>query len=217
VIEGSTGYSAAGITDVAVAHRGRVESRIVAEGAAEHAAESAPERNAIYRLCDALEHVREVPLPEGSVPLLPDQPLTAAVTPTVVEGGSTTNATPATAEATIDERTVPGSAASTALDSVSAAAGVSIETVSEHPAMACTDADFVTRCVEAARAAGEGRAERVVKPHATDAGWLARAGTEPVVIGPAEPGEAHTPDESVSIEALDRCRRIYERVLIGPE
>jgi len=48
-----------------------------------------------------------------------------------------------------------------------------------------------------------------VKPHATDAGWLAAAGTEPVVCGPSEPGEAHTDTESVSVSVLDRCYGIY--------
>jgi len=52
----------------------------------------------------------------------------------------------------------------------------------------------------------------VVKPHATDAGWLADAGTTCVVCGPAEPGQAHTADESVSVPVLERCRDVYERV-----
>jgi acetylornithine deacetylase len=52
----------------------------------------------------------------------------------------------------------------------------------------------------------------VVKPHATDAGRLAAAGTACVVVGPSEPGEAHTADESVSVAVLSRCRRIYEAV-----
>jgi acetylornithine deacetylase len=52
----------------------------------------------------------------------------------------------------------------------------------------------------------------VVKPHATDAGRLAAAGVDCVVVGPAEPGEAHTADESASVDVLARCRRVYERV-----
>jgi len=54
--------------------------------------------------------------------------------------------------------------------------------------------------------------ECVVKPHATDAGWLAGTGTTCVVCGAAEPGEAHTAEESVSIEVVQRCERIYRRV-----
>jgi acetylornithine deacetylase len=51
-----------------------------------------------------------------------------------------------------------------------------------------------------------------VKPHATDAGWLADAGVACVVCGPAEPGEAHTETESVSLSVLARCREVYERL-----
>jgi acetylornithine deacetylase len=58
----------------------------------------------------------------------------------------------------------------------------------------------------------DGQPQQVVKPHATDAGWLAEAGTTCVVCGPAEPGEAHTATESVSLAVLDRCYEIYRGV-----
>jgi len=52
----------------------------------------------------------------------------------------------------------------------------------------------------------------VVKPHATDAGWLADAGTTCLICGPAELGEAHTADESVGLDVMERCRAIYTSV-----
>ncbi len=84
--------------------------------------------------------------------------------------------------------------------------------------MRCTDAAFrdavlsVARDVQGGGDGGAGDPDHVVKPHATDAGWLARVGTEPVVCGPAEPGEAHTDSESVSLSVLERCYRIYRGV-----
>jgi len=51
--------------------------------------------------------------------------------------------------------------------------------------------------------------EHVIKPHATDAGWLAEAGTDCLVCGASEPGEAHTDTESVGVDVLERCYRIY--------
>ncbi|MFC6724712.1 M20 family peptidase, partial [Halobium palmae] len=60
--------------------------------------------------------------------------------------------------------------------------------------------------------AGGGRPEFVTKPHATDAGWLSDAGTACVVCGPSERGEAHTARESVSLDVLGRCYRIYRDV-----
>jgi acetylornithine deacetylase len=77
--------------------------------------------------------------------------------------------------------------------------------------MACDDEAFADLVLSAARDAGGEREapEFVTKPHATDAGWLAAAGTTCVVCGPAEPGEAHTDSESVSLDVLERCYRIY--------
>lgn len=78
--------------------------------------------------------------------------------------------------------------------------------------MACDDADFAATVLDAARAVQDGRAEHVIKPHATDAGWLAAAGTTCVVCGAAEPGEAHTDTESVDVDVLERCERLYREV-----
>jgi acetylornithine deacetylase len=79
--------------------------------------------------------------------------------------------------------------------------------------MACGDADFADAVLAVAAESQGGDPKHVVKPHATDAGWLAAAGTDCVVVGAAEPGEAHTADESVSVEVLRRCRRIYDGVV----
>ena len=46
-----------------------------------------------------------------------------------------------------------------------------------------------------------------------DGGGLDPRRTDCVVVGAAEPGEAHTADESVSIEVVERCRRIYDGVV----
>jgi acetylornithine deacetylase len=75
--------------------------------------------------------------------------------------------------------------------------------------MACGDPAFADRMLEAAADAQPGEPQQVAKPHATDAGWLAAAGTDCVICGAAEPGEAHTSTESVSLEVVDRCYDIY--------
>jgi len=105
---------------------------------------------------------------------------------------------------------VPGERAP--LGTVEAIEGVAWDVDQDLPPMACNDTRFADLVVSAARNAGPGTPERVVKPHATDAGWLAGAGTTCVVCGAAEPGEAHTAEESVSIEVVQRCERIYRRV-----
>ncbi|RLM97152.1 M20 family metallopeptidase [Haloarcula sp. Atlit-7R] len=205
--EGSTGYSAPGTTDVAVAHKGRRGSTLVAEGAAAHASEPDAGANAIYRATDAVDVVRDLDFPETTVL---GHELSGSVAVTEIDGGSAWNVIPERCEVTVDERTVPGERAP--LDRAEAVDGVTWRVDQDLPPMACGDADFADRVLDAAADAQDSTPEHVVKPHATDAGWLAQAGTDCVIVGAAEPGEAHTADESVSLAVLQRCREVYERV-----
>ncbi|ELZ29733.1 acetylornithine deacetylase [Halosimplex carlsbadense 2-9-1] len=228
--EGSTGYSAPGVTDVAVAHKGRRGSTLVAEGSAAHASEVESGVNAIYRATDAVDAVRDLSFPATEVL---GHELSGSVAVTGIEGGSAWNVIPERCEVTVDERTVPGERAD--LERVESVDGVTWSVDQDLPPMACDDAAFADAVLAAARdaheiegatasgddgatpderpaAPGDGAPEQVVKPHATDAGWLADAGTTCVVCGPSEPGEAHTATESVSLPVLDRCYRIYRGV-----
>ncbi|AXG05095.1 M20 family peptidase [Haloplanus rubicundus] len=205
--EGSTGYSAPGVTDVAVAHKGRRGSTLVARGESAHASEPEAGENAVYRACDAVDVVRGLDAPETTVL---GQELRGSVVVTEIDGGSGWNVIPDRCAATVDERTVPGERAD--LGRVESVPGVEWTVDQDLPPMACDDADFAEAVLDAAREAQDGNPRHVAKPHATDAGWLAAAGTTPVVCGAAEPGEAHTAGESVAIDVLERCERIYRGV-----
>jgi acetylornithine deacetylase len=209
--EGSTGYSAAGVTDVAVAHKGRRGSTITAAGVAAHASEPEAGENAIYRATDAVDVVRSLHVPETEVL---GHRLEGSVVVTEIDGGSAWNVVPERCAVTVDERTVPGERAS--LGDVESIDGISWTVEQDLPPMACDDADFAEAVLDAADAAQSESPEQVVKPHATDAGWLAGAGTTCVVCGAAEPGEAHTADESVSLAAVERCAEVYRRVAETP-
>lgn len=205
--EGSTGYSSAGVVDVAVAHKGRRASTITAAGKTAHASE--PERgvNAIYRAGRALDWIEACEPPRTTVL---GHELSGSVVATEIEGGSGWNVIPDSCTITVDERTVPGERAP--LSELSALPGLSVDIEQDLPPMACDAPGFAALVLSAATAVQDGSPAHVVKPHATDAGWLADAGTECVICGAAEPGEAHTDDESVSLAALDRCYEIYRQV-----
>ncbi|MFB6140545.1 MAG: M20 family metallopeptidase, partial [Halosimplex sp.] len=214
--EGSTGYSAPGVTDVAVAHKGRRGSTLVATGEAAHASEPGAGANAIYRATDAVDLVRELAFPTTEVL---GHDVAGSVAVTEIEGGSAWNVIPERCEVTVDERTVPGERAP--LDRTESIEGVEWIVDQDLPPMACDDPAFADAVLAAARdvherevgaAPGDGAPEQVVKPHATDAGWLADAGTTCVVCGPSEPGEAHTAAESVSVAVIERCYGIYRAV-----
>jgi len=207
VTEGSTGYSAPGVTDVAVAHKGRRGSTIEATGTAGHASRPDDAENAIYRASDAVDVVRSLSAPETTVL---GAELGGSLAVTEIEGGSAWNVIPDHCSVTVDERTVPGERAD--LKAVEEIDGVEWTVEQDLPPMACDDPAFADRVLEAAAESQSGKPQQVAKPHATDAGWLAQAGTACVVCGAAEPGEAHTATESVSLEVVDRCYEIYLRV-----
>jgi len=205
--EGSTNYSGTAVTDVAVAHKGRRGSTIIAHGTAAHASEADAGENAIYRATDAIDHTRELEVPSVDVA---GETLAGRLTVTEIEGGSAWNVVPARCSFTVDERTVPGERAP--LERVADREGIEWTVDQDWPPMQCADGAFADAVLEAAAASQTADPEHVTKPHATDAGWLSAAGTECVIYGPAEPGEAHTDDESVSIAVLERCRETYRRV-----
>ncbi|MFB6129774.1 MAG: M20 family metallopeptidase [Salinigranum sp.] len=205
--EGSTSYSAEGVTDVVVAHRGRRGSTLVASGRSAHASEPEAGVNAIYRACEAVERVRELPVPDAEVF---GERLRGSVAVTEIDGGTAWNVVPDRCAVTVDERTVPGERVP--LERIEGLDGVEWTVDQDLPPMACDEEAFAELVLEAASGAQEGDPRLVTKPHATDAGWLAEAGTTCVVCGASEPGEAHTDHESVSLEVLERCYRIYRGV-----
>lgn len=205
--EGSTNYSGPAVTDVAVAHKGRRGSTITARGTAAHASEADAGENAIYRATAAIDRVRDLEPPSVDAA---GETLEGRLTVTEIEGGSAMNVVPARCAFTVDERTVPGERA--ALESVADLEGIEWTVDQDLPPMRCDDDAFADAVLEAATAAQTADPELVTKPHATDAGWLSQAGTECVIYGPSEPGEAHTDDESVSIAVLERCLETYRQV-----
>ncbi|MDF9744911.1 M20 family metallopeptidase [Natrinema salsiterrestre] len=205
--EGSTNYSGPDVTDVAVAHKGRRGSTITARGTAAHASEADAGENAIYRATAAVDRVRDLEPPSVDVA---GETLEGRLTVTEIEGGSAMNVVPARCAFTVDERTVPGERA--AIERAADLEGVEWTVDQDLPPMRCEDEAFAETVLEAATGAQTAEPELVTKPHATDAGWLSQAGTECVICGPSEPGEAHTDDESVSIDVLERCRETYRRI-----
>ncbi|MDH5020524.1 M20 family metallopeptidase [Halobacterium rubrum] len=205
--EGSTGYSADGVLDVAVAHKGRRASTLTASGASAHASEPDAGENAVYRAADAVDVVRDLDAPTAEVR---GERLAGSVAVTEIDGGTAWNVIPDECTITVDERTVPGERAD--LARAADVSRVSWTVDQDLPPMACSSDALADRALSGVRTVQDGDGEHVVKPHATDAGWLADAGVACVVCGPAEPGEAHTETESVSLSVLARCRDVYRRL-----
>lgn len=208
--EGSASYSAEGILDVAVGHKGRLAHTVHVSGTSAHASQPENGDNAIYRAADVVDRLRELDAPTASIA---GTPVSGSLAVTGIEGGTDWNVIPADCAITVDERTIPGERA--AVESLKSDPRVKVTVEQDLPPMACDEESFVEQVVNAAERVQSGSPEQVVKPHATDAGWLAAAGTTCLVCGPAEPGAAHSADESVSLDLLDRSRRLYTTVADG--
>lgn len=203
--EGSTNYSKSGVTDVVIAHRGRREHEITIRGTAAHASEPEAGDNAIYQSRNVLDIYTDLDFPTATINRMSIGG--SAVITKFQDGGNPVNEVPSECVIKADERTVPG--AEVSFEEVETLENVEMTISDEFPAMECDDLNFAEEVLTAARDAQDGSPEMVLKPHATDAGWLARAGTTCVVCGASEPGEAHTATESAGVEILERCYRIY--------
>ena len=90
-----------------------------------------------------------------------------------------------------------------AMKRVAPDAGFSFETICAIPSFLGSAQDGVTRLAQ--RLAGESRTTEVA--FGTEAGIFQSAGIRTVVCGPGSIGQAHQPDEYVTLEQLARCEQ----------
>lgn len=160
--EGSTGYSAPGVTDVAIAQNGRRASTLVAEGRAAHTSEPDQGENAIHAASDAIDALRDLGPPETTV-LGHDVSGSLVVTETA--GGSAWKVVPEQCTVTVDERTALGECVPLAdLPEVRREHDQGLLSTAWH------DKLFAEAVFGAARGLQAGDPRAVVKPHATDGG-----------------------------------------------
>ncbi len=88
-------------------------------------------------------------------------------------------------------------------------AGFRFETICEIPSFLGSAEWGVTRLAQ--RLAGEGRTTQVA--FGTEAGIFKSVGIDTVVCGPGSIGQAHQPDEYVSLEQLARCEAFMRRLM----
>tara|TARA_A100001037_G_scaffold302326_2_gene333680 strand:- start:8675 stop:9730 length:1056 start_codon:yes stop_codon:yes gene_type:complete len=201
--EGSTGYSNEGVVDIAIAHRGRRESKITIQGEESHASQWNQGKNAIYLAAEVIQKIGRLPMEEVSIE---GNKMRGSISITGIRGGTATNINPGRCELVIDERVVPEG---NGMDSIGEE--FEWEVTQEIPSFRCRDMSFAQRIVELAGRVTSG-SRLIVKPHTTDAGWFSEKGCICIVCGPAELGEAHTAKESVDIKSLENCAQIYQMI-----
>jgi len=197
-----------------VAHNGCVRWKLTTLGVAAHSSVPHEGRSAISAMVKVIDAIESRYAPA----LQHDHPLTGAPVCTVntIRGGSAFNIIPDRCEIAIDRRVTPSETAPEVepalrymLDEL---VHVEYELCKEidHPPLAPeSSADTLLPAVRAVLKQMGRSTLAPGAPFATHAAYTAAAGLRSLVLGPGSPHKAHTHDEWVSIEALERGVEIY--------
>ncbi len=211
-------------TDLGIvhAHKGTIRWRIRTRGVAAHS--SAPERgvNAIYRMAHVLAMLENDMMPrlgKRQHPLLGP----ATVSAGTIRGGTQVNVVPDACELGVDRRLLPGETPQAATAEMRALLEAmatrlpgfeaDIEPLQFYEPLELDPQSAPCRVVAAACEQALGAARFTVAPWSSDGGVMAAAGWPAVVIGPGSIHQAHTHDECIELNALERGVDLYAAII----
>ncbi len=200
--------------DVVVAHKGAVRWRCHTRGRAAHSSQPQLGVNAAFRMARVLlaleEYQREV------CPTLGKHPRCGGVTLSVgtISGGISVNTVPEQCTIEIDRRLLPGESNAEAYDHVvqfvRKSPGIDFDVIHDPPFMwgaTLSDAHNQTLAENLRRSAEavHPQCQLVGVPFGTDAAAISGSGVPCVVFGPGSIDQAHTADEWLEIDQLERA------------
>ncbi len=204
------------------AHKGAVRWKAITRGKACHSSRPSDGINAIYRMARVLEQ-----LELEAERLLRSEPDPILGTPTLsvgrIEGGQSVNIVPDYAEVQIDRRVIPGEAPDTVREELLRRINAQLPFEVEFgmpwvrmpalsPKLSRPWLDQVSQTLTPILGK-ETQIESV--PFGTDAGPLAAAGIPSIVLGPGDIAQAHTKDEWIEVEQLERAVEVYYGLAVG--
>jgi acetylornithine deacetylase len=208
--------------NVVVAHKGVLRWHCHTRGRAVHSSQPSAGVNAIYGMGQVLAAIEQ--FEQNVLSKVPPHPLVGAPTVSVgmIAGGISINTVPDHCRIEIERRLLPG-------DDPEAAYQQVVQYLQQHvaspatvqhdpPAMATGglsdqhNAELAERLTDVVRQA-DIPCEKLGVPYATDACQLSADGTPTVVFGPGSLQQAHTADEWVSVDQLEKATEILYRFL----
>jgi succinyl-diaminopimelate desuccinylase len=195
-------------------HKGAVWIEIEATGRAAHGSRPDLGRNAVSELARVIGRLE--PLVE---PVEHDFLGTPTVSVGTFHGGDQTNLVPARAIATVDVRTVPGFDAATVEAHFAEGDGMTSRRILDLPSVWT---DHTTPLAETVRSVVESVTGARSEPpsgtaYFTDVARIADHVRASFVLGPGDPDQPHTVDESCSIARLGEAVRIYAALLAAAD
>jgi acetylornithine deacetylase len=203
------------------AHKGTAMARVEAHGVACHSSDPTRGKNAIALLARAILALEafgaELTKTHVHAGLGP-----ATLSIGLVGGGQAPNIVPDRAWIALDRRTLPGDTEASItreIETALASAGVAGVQVAElrmgkEPLYLAPEHPAFLACRRALGGAGVDTGPSSVA-FGTDAGLFAHAGIPSLVLGPGSINQAHTKDEYVEVDQLERMAAVYEQILEG--
>lgn len=208
--------------NVVYRHKGIVRYRITTQGRAVHSSQPAQGINAIVRMQPILKHLVRC---GESFASQPGDPKLGQATLSIgtIRGGSQVNIVPDHCSIEVDHRLLPGESLEDAIQHMRTAvieaqghsdeAPVSFEVTQAYPPLGMGPDDPLVHTVLNAVHGVVPQALASVAHYGTDAGFFHAAGIPAVVVGPGSINEAHTVDESISVDALSQGASVYTRII----
>jgi acetylornithine deacetylase ArgE len=201
------------------AHKGVARLILTTTGRACHSSRPDQGVSAIYRMGRVLVAIQRFAdnLQKGHAdPLLGPPTLSVGR----IEGGVSVNTVPDSCRIEIDRRVIPGEDPALSADELLRflrEAGIDFDLDCPRPwmsmpALAATGSEEIVQRLGRAIDSVTGSHQVMPVPYGTDASTIARAGIPAVVFGPGDIAQAHTKDEWVSLEEVEKASEILFRL-----
>lgn len=200
---------------VITAHKGVLWLRLTTKGKAAHGARPELGRNAVHtmaQIVDLLETKYAAQLRRRKHPVLGH----ATINVGSISGGSQPNIVPSQCVISIDRRTLPGERDVTIYQDIKAllkSRGLAAEfdSLQGGPCLPLETPPRLPLVAQFMATAGQRKAVGV--DFFSDAAVLSAGGIPSVLFGPGDIAQAHTPDEWISVDSLERAERLLIRFL----
>ncbi|MCL5670637.1 MAG: M20 family metallopeptidase [Acidobacteria bacterium] len=207
---------------IAIASKGCVRFRITTRGKSAHSSEPHLGANAIEHMARVIDTLAEYAkrMRALSHPLVGSPTLNVGL----IEGGTQVNVVPEFCWIEIDRRLVPGEQASSALDDIKKqlqelrGADHDLEVIVEPavlqdwPLETPANSPIVLQASQSLRDAGLDP-QPVGVPFGSDASKFSMAGVPSIVMGPGSIAQAHTEDEFVDLDQVEKAFEVYRRLM----
>lgn len=207
-----------------VAHNGVVRWSIRTKGVAAHSADPSRGRSAIRMMCGVIDAIEK----RYVAGLGASHPLTgrAQCSINMIRGGTQINIVPESCEIRVDRRIVPGEDAERATPEIErlleelrredAHLEVGVEPLIVDAPLVPSGGEAFMAWVRGALESAGVRSVPEGACYATDASDLSRAGVPSLVLGPGNIAQAHTCDEWLELDQLQRAVGVYLAMMRQP-